>query len=221
MGDDRDQVRARLIDRPKRLELSLRLTLEPVALDNPRQQSGERLEESHVLAGEAPPPLRLDVEHAHDLVVPDQGHAAHRCELVLVDAADPVEALVGVDIERCLGLARLGHDARDAHAQRQPRHADLLGIEAVRGGQRDAQAVAIEQIQRAHLGLRRSRRAVDDRAHELVPRAGRANKARDLGQELELGQAPRAAVGTAPRTLDSSRHGGTIASPSIRRLQTR
>jgi len=71
------------------------------------------------------------------------------------------------------------------------------------------------------LGLRRSSRAIDDRAHELVPRAGRANQARDLGQELELGHAPRAPARAPYDTLDSGRHGGTIASPTRRRLRTR
>ena len=72
VGHDRDQVGARLIDRAQAVELRLRLALQSVALDDAGEERRERLEERDVTPGELAPALGLDVEHADDLVVPDQ-----------------------------------------------------------------------------------------------------------------------------------------------------
>src|SRR5687768_10127991 len=99
MRHDGDQVRSRLVDGAQALDLRLSLTLEPVALDKAGQQRRQRLEKADVAPRELAPTDRLDVEHADDLVVPDERHRAHRGEPQLVDAADPVKARVAVDVD--------------------------------------------------------------------------------------------------------------------------
>ena len=132
--------------------------------------------------------------------------------LWFVHAAYPVKARVTVDVDARGRLPGLGHDAGDAHAQRQPRDADLLRIEPVRRRESHAGPVAVKQVQRADLGLRGGRRAVDDRAHQLVPRSRRTDEARDLGQELELLQAPAGRSSATRCCLDPAWHRGTIPS---------
>ena len=202
---------SRLVDGAQALELSLGFALQPVALDSAGQQRGERLEEADIALGEATLTDGLDVEHADDRVVPDKRHGAHRGELRLVDAADPVEAPVAVDIEAGGGLSRSCHDAGNPHAQRQPCHANLLAIKPVRGRQRHARAVAIHQVERADLGLGGGSRPIDDRAHQLIPRPRRANKSGDLSQEFELLQPSVGVGGSQPSVLSRQWDSGDSA----------
>ena len=80
------------------------------------------------------------------------------------------------------GPAGRGGDAGDAPAQRQAGDADGLLVEAVRRRERHAAAVAIHEVERADVGARGGLGAVDDRAHQLVPRARRGREVRDLGR---------------------------------------
>jgi hypothetical protein len=91
-----------------------------------------------------------------------------------------------VDVDAGRWLARLGHDPGDPHAQWQARHADLLGVQAVRRRERDTRPITVEQVERADLGLRGGRGTVDDGAHQLVPGPSRADQPRHFGQEFEL-----------------------------------
>ena len=78
----------------------------------PASRSATALELVDVRRGEVARLLGLDVEHADGLVVPDQRHGQHRGdEPALVDAADPQEARVRLDVgddERLLRRRRPG-----------------------------------------------------------------------------------------------------------------
>ena len=65
-----------------------------------------------------------------------------------------------------------GDLAGDPDAHRQAGHADLLAIEAVGGGQGHPRAVAVDEVDRADLGVDRRRGPVDDRRASARPRSG-------------------------------------------------
>ena len=131
--------------------------------------------------------LGLDVEHADDLVVPGQRHAEHRGdEPALVDAADPQEARVGLDVGDDQRAVAGGDVAGDALAERHPRPADLEAVEAVGRGQRQVRSIAVEQVERGDIGMERVARPVDDRLQQLVPRPRRRRQAGDVVQEAQL-----------------------------------
>ena len=73
-------------------DLRLGLGMEAALLDEAGEEARERLEERDVGGRELARLDGLDVEHADDLVVPDERDRAHRGEPRLVDAADPGEA---------------------------------------------------------------------------------------------------------------------------------
>ena len=152
--------------------------------------------------------LGLDVEHADGLVVPGQRHAQHRGdEPALVDAADPQEARVGLDIGDDQRLL-MGRDAAGhALAERHAGPADLEPVEPVRGGERQVRSVPVEQVQRGDIGVERVPRPVDDRLEELVPGARRRGEPGDLVDEAELlelvGGTGAAVLGLVPEIVPS------------------
>ncbi len=79
--------------------------------------------------------------------------------------------------------------ARDALAPGQADRADLRAVEAVRGGQGQARPLVVGEVERADLDAHRRGRAVDDRAHQLVPVAGQRRELGDLVEERELAEA--------------------------------
>ena len=187
MGHEGDQLAARLIDRLERLDPRLGLRLLTALLDDPGEQVRDRAELRHVLVAERPPPLGLDIEDADDLVVPGERDGQHRGdEAALVDAADPQEAGVGLDVGDHQRSALGGDAAGHALAERDARPADLVAVEAVRGGQRQVRSVAVEQIERGDIRVEHVARPVDDGLEQLVPRPRGRGEARDLVQEAEL-----------------------------------
>ena len=79
-----------------------------------------------------------------------------------------------------------GDEAGDALAERHPRPADLVAVEAVRGRERQVGSVPIEQVQRGDVRVERVAGPVDDGLEQLVPRPGGRREARDLVEEAEL-----------------------------------
>ncbi len=144
VGDERDQLRACLVDLAQLLEPLLCLGLLAALLHDPGQKVGDRLELRDIGVAEQPLALRLDVEDADDLIVPRERHAEHRRdEPALVDAADPQEAVVGPHVGDDERLAARRDPAGDALAERDPGAADLVSIEAVRRGQGQGGSIAI------------------------------------------------------------------------------
>ena len=90
--------------------------------------------------------------------------------------------------------AMAGRDvAGHALAERHPRPADLVAVEAVRRGERQVRSVAVEQVQRGDIGMERVPRLVDDRLQQLVPGPRRRGQADDPMQEAQLVRAGRMA----------------------------
>ena len=216
MGDERDELAARLVDGLERLDPGLRLGLLAALLDDAREQVGDGAELGDVGVAEPARPLGLDVEHADDLVVPGQRHAEHRGdEPALVDAADPQEARVGLDVgddQRTLGRRDV---AGDALAERHARPADLEAVEAVRRGERQVRSVPVEQVERGDIGMERIARPVDDGLQQLVPGPRGRREPRDLVEEAQLGQlvAGRAPSGLAIGRSRARSVGGASSSP--------
>ena len=119
VGDQRDELAARLVDGLEGLDPGLGLGLLAALLDDPGQQVGDRSELGDVGLAEVARLLGLDVEDAHDLVVPGQRHRQHRGdEPALVDPADPQEARVGLDVRDDQRPPVGRHAAGDALAER-------------------------------------------------------------------------------------------------------
>ena len=136
---------------------------------------------------EGPRLLGLDVEDPDGLVVPGQRHGQHRRdEAALVDAADPQEARVGLDVRDDQRLARRGDPAGHAFAERHAGPADLEPVEAVGRGQGQVRSVAVEQVERGDIRVEDVPGPVDDGLEQLVPRPGGRGEARHLVQEAEL-----------------------------------
>ena len=149
--------------------------------------------------GEIARPLGLDVEHADDLVVPGKRNGQHGGhEPALVDAADPQEARIGLDVGDDQRSPVRRHASGDALAERDPRPADLEPIEPIRDGQGQVRSVAVEQVERGNIGVEHIARPVHHRLEELVPGPGRRGELRDLVEEAELGEPLRAALGEVP-----------------------
>ena len=100
--------------------------------------------------------------------------------------ADPQEAGVGLDVGDDQRLALGGDAAGHALAERDPRPADLVAVEAVRRGQRQVRSVAVEQVERGDVRVERVAGPVDDGLEQLVPRPRRRREPGDLVQEAEL-----------------------------------
>ena len=160
--------------------------MQPALLHKRRQQASQCLEESQPCGRELPRLHGLHVEDAHHLLVPDERDGAHRGEASLVHAADPGEVRVLVHVRADDGRARLGGQARDAASHLQACHAHGLKVQAIRGRQRHAAAIAVGQVEGADISVCGSLRPVDDGAHELVPRACRGGQVRDLREEADL-----------------------------------
>ena len=224
VGDERDELAAGLVDGLERLDPGLRLRLLAALLDDPGQQVGDGAQLGDVRRAEHARPLGLDVEHADRLVVPRQRHAQHRRdEALLVEAADPQEARVGLDVRDHQRLAMRGDPARDPLPERDARPADLEPVEAVGRGQRQVRSVTVEQVQRGDIGMEGVARPVDDRLEQLVPGARGRRQAGDIVDESQLielvgrgqlvGAVPRRTVrvGVAGRAGSARRGGRAIA----------
>ena len=99
VGDEGDELAARLVDGLERLDPRLGLGLLAALLDDAGQDVGDRAELLDVGLAEVARLLGLDVEDPDDLVVPGERHRQHRGdEPSLVDAAHPQEARVGLDV---------------------------------------------------------------------------------------------------------------------------
>src|SRR6266478_5026407 len=124
------------------------------------------------MVAKMPPVATLDVKDADDPIVPDERDRQHSGETLDVEAADPGEPRIDrhvVDRDR---LAGRRNPPGDALPEPEADLADLASIEAVRRGERQPRACPVGEIEGAHLDPECLGRAVDDRAHELVPVAG-------------------------------------------------
>ena len=83
-------------------------------------------------------------------------------------------------------------------------------VEAVRGRQRHAAAVAVRQVERADVRPRGGLGAVDDRAHELVPGARRGGQVRHLGEEADLLEVRRLQVASGHEDRRADRAGAAL-----------
>ena len=187
MCHERDELAPGLVDRLERLDPCLGLGLLAALLDDARQEVGDGTELRDIMVAERPLLLGLDIEDAHDLVVPGQRDGQHRRdEPALVDAADPQEPRIGPDVRDDQRLASRGDAPGDPFGERHPRPADLETVEAVRGGQRQVRSVPVEQVERGDIRVQDVPGPVDDRLEELIPGPGRGREARDFVQEAEL-----------------------------------
>ena len=98
MGHDGQELGARGVERGQLGETRLDLGREAALLDDPCQQRGDRAQERDLVVVEPARAATLDVEHAHDVVVPDERHRQHPRESLDVEAADPREAVVTGDV---------------------------------------------------------------------------------------------------------------------------
>ena len=184
-----DQLDATLVERPQLVDPILRLPLEPDSLDDPREQIGDGPQLVDVGGGELARLLGLDVEDSDHGVVPDERDGEHRGdEAPLVDAADPQETRLGGHVRDDDRLPFGSDVSGDSLAERHTGAADLETVEAVRRRERQLPAVAIEQVERADVGLERIAGPVDDRFQELIPGACGRRQADDPVQELELAE---------------------------------
>ena len=156
-------------------------------LDDPGEQVGDRPELGDVVTAEGPRQLGLDVEDADDLVVPGERDREHRGdEAPLVDAADPQEARVGLDVGDDQRTAIRGDPPGDALTERDARATDLEAVETVGGGQRQVRSIAVEQVERGDVRVEHVAGPVDDGLEQLIPRPRGRRESGDLVQEAEL-----------------------------------
>ena len=186
MRDDRHELGARLVDGTQLLQLGLGLRVQAALLDHPREQAGQRFEEADVGGAEVTVLDRLHVEHAHHLLLPDEWHRAHGGETRLVDATDPGEAVVGMDVGTDDGRQCLRRQAGDALAHLQARHAHRVLVQAVGGSERQPAAVAVDEVERTDVRPRGRPGTIDDGAHEVVPRPRCGRQVGDVGEEGDL-----------------------------------
>ena len=208
VGHHRNQLGSSLVEALQGDHLGLGIALEAALLDDPGQEVGDRAELGCILGVEVAMGLGLDIEHAHDLGMPGQGNGQHRCDIAaLVNAAHPQEALVLPDVGHDHGLLAGGHPPGHALPERHPRTANLVTVEPVRCGQGQMAAVAIEQVQRADVGVERVASLVHDRLEQLVPGPGRRGQTGNAMQEAQL---PELLLGRSTRRghlLDHGLHG--------------
>ena len=213
MGDDRQQLGPGRVERRQLLEAGLDLGLEAALLDDPGEERADRPQEFDVAGTEAAWLDGLHVEHADDVVVPDQRHRQHRGQALDVEAADPREARVEghvVDRDR---LAAGRDPPGDPLAEREADLADLAPVEAVRGGQGQPGPLAVGEVERADLDVHRRGRAVDDRAHQLVPVARQRGQPGDLVEERELVEPAIVRLSFARQRLHGFDHGVFAVAP--------
>ena len=101
-----------------------------------------------------------------------------------------------------------GDPAGDALAERDPRPADLVAVEAVRGGEGQVRSIPIQQVEGGDVRVERVAGPVDDRLEELVPGPRRRRETQDLVEEpelLELVRRRRAASACRPRWRERER----------------
>ena len=219
VGHEGDQLGPGAIERDELLDLRLGLGLEPALLDDAGEQVRDRGQLGDVGVAELAVRLGLDVEHADDLVAPRERHGQHRVhEAALVDAAHPQEAVVLADVGRRDRLAHRGHPPGDPLAEGHDRPADLVAVEAVRGGEPEVQPVAVEEVERGDVRTERVAGAVDDGLEELLPRPRGRREPQELVEEAELARGvtlvrerdlvrPTAAGGRGTGPVVERRHG--------------
>ena len=188
VGDEREELRPRLVELLERLQLALLLALETALLDDPREEGRDRHEERDLARGEPARLDRLHVEDADDEVVPGEGHREHRGEPGQVEAAEVLEARVEPDVGDLDRPAGCGGSPGDPFAQREADLPDVLLVQAVRRRQREAVGAMVQEVERADLHVERLARPVDDRLHQLVPVAGLRRQLGELVQERELAE---------------------------------
>ena len=187
VGDQRDQLAARLVDGLEGLDPCLGLGLLAALLDDPGQQVGHGTQLGDVVIAERARLLGLDVEHPDRLVVPGERHRQHRRhEAALVDPAHPQEAVVGLDVGNDQRSPVRRDAAGHALAERDARPADLEAVEPVRRGEGQVRSIAVEQVQRGDVGVEHIAGPVDDGLEQLVPGSGGRRQAGDLVQEAQL-----------------------------------
>ena len=121
VGDHRDQLGPRLVERLERLDLGLGLALDPAFLDDPGEEVGDRRQLGDVGVAEVARLLGLDVEHPDDPLVPRQRDRQHRGdEPALVDPADPQEARIVADVGDPHRLARRPRPGRSPPRRTAP-----------------------------------------------------------------------------------------------------
>ena len=218
VGDERDQLAACLVDRLERLDPGFGLTLLTTLLDDPRQQVRHRAQLGDIGIAEHARSLGLDVEDADRLVVPAQRHAEHRGhEAALVDAADPQEARVLLDVRDDERSLTRGHRAGHALAEGHPRPADLEPVEAVGRGERQVRSITVEQVERGDVRMEGIAGPVDDRLQQLVPGARGRRQPRHVVDEPQLVEL--AALATRSRRRGRRPSGPVLhARPSLRHV---
>ncbi len=90
-----------------------------------------------------------------------------------------------------MGRRDVGRGPRDPLVERQADLADLVTVQPVRRGERQATRGVVEQVERADLDVERLRRPLHERQHELVPVARLRREPGELVQERELAERPR------------------------------
>ncbi len=185
--DEGDQLAAGLVDGLERLDAGFGLRLLAALLDDAREQVGHRAELGHVRRAEDPRMLGLDIEHADRLVVPRQRHTQHRGhEPPLVDAADPQEPGIGLDVRDDERLLAGGDRPRHAFPERDPRATDLETVEAVGRCEGQVRSIAVEEIERGDIGMEGVPCPVDDGLQQLVPRSRGRREAGDVVDEAQV-----------------------------------
>ncbi len=170
-------------------------------LDDPGEERGDRPEQGDLPVVEGTLLAGLDVEDTDHRVVPFERHRQHPGEGLDVEAADPREPLVDRDVlDRDRGAAR-SDASGDALAPAEADPADLRAVEAVGRGEGQPHPFVVGEVERADVDAHRGRRAVDDRAHQLVPVARERRELGDVVEEGELVEPPIRVVSVVRRRV--------------------
>ncbi len=151
--DDGQQFGPGTVERHERFELLLRLGLEASLLDGPTKERTDRDQELDLFWRERARLDRLNVDDAGDRVVPGKWNRKHGHELRLVKARNPLEARVHSNVWRRHRQPRERRPAGQPFAWGQRDRADLVEVKAVGGGQPEAGAIALHQVDGADLDV--------------------------------------------------------------------
>ena len=199
VGDDRDQLRPRLVDAAQAVELRLRLQVKAATVDDPGEQRRDRRQPPDLGVVEVTVCLGLDVEDADHAIGDLQRHRQDGREALVIDAANPGAARVVRKVGADHRTTGAGGESGDALTDLEARHADVLAIHPVGGGERQAGAITVDEVERADLRAHGAGAAIDDQLHQVVPGRCAGRELHDLAQRPELGCARGGGVGGLAR----------------------
>src|SRR4029079_7698894 len=104
----------------------------------------------------------------------------------LVDAADPQEAGIVLDVRDDEGELGLCDRARYALAERHARPTDLEPVEAVGRCERQVRSITVEEVERGDIGMEGVTRPIDDRLQQLAPGRGGRRQPGHIVDEAKL-----------------------------------